>query len=187
MYGYSFRNYKTERYVGVGSFTNSFDGDFGGNGQWANVRLERPFCLANGMLTPFVGYEWNNEEFDAYQESGGPMALNMEKRKEDYGWIQAGARVNFERDRLTLGFRGMYVARIEGPDRAEYTAGFAGQDGYRYQYHGLATEKSDRFFDANLETRYQLGGYSSALLGYNGLFGDRSTGHMFSAGMTTSW
>lgn len=187
MYGWSFRDYQTERFVHVGDFGGFYEGNFGGDGQWANVRLERPFCISDGMLTPFFGYQFSGEKIDGYQETGSAMAQRLAKRSENYGWLQAGARTNLQHERLALGLRLMYAARLDGKDRAEYTADFAGQDGYRYTYCGKASEQSDRFFDANLEARYQVGPQTDALLGYNGLYGNRSTGHTLSAGLNTSW
>ncbi|MDO5581045.1 MAG: autotransporter outer membrane beta-barrel domain-containing protein [Planctomycetia bacterium] len=187
MFGYSWRNYKTDRINQWTNFSERLTGDFSGNGIWANFRLEREVLLPNGLLIPFVGYEANWNNFNAYEETGGSSALSFEKRSEDYGFLQAGARTDLRGEIFDLGFRAMYVHRVAGPDRAEYTAALTGKDQFQYRFNGLGVLNSTDFCDLNLDLRFRLSEWTNLFTGYNGLYGNRSSGHMLTAGLNTQW
>lgn len=187
LFGYSWRDYQTERVNQWTGFSESLNGNFSGNGAWANFRFERELRMPGGLLIPFIGYEGNWNQYDQYSETGGVSGLTFNKRNEDYGFLQAGARTCFRARNLDLGLRAMYVHRLSGPDQAEYTAGITGADGYNYQFNGLAVRNSTDFLDLNLDLRYQLSDWTNLFTGYNGLYGNRSSGHMLTAGFNTQW
>ncbi|MDO5553725.1 MAG: autotransporter outer membrane beta-barrel domain-containing protein [Planctomycetia bacterium] len=187
LFGYSWRDYRTDRVNQWNNFSERLAGDFSGHGVWANFRLERDLRLARGILTPFVGYEANWNRFDQYREEGGVSALAFDARSEDYGFLQAGARTTWCGHYFDLGIRAMYVHRVSGPDRAEYTAALTGSDGFNYLFNGRGILNSTDYYDLNLDLRYRVSDQTNLFTGYNGLYGNRSSGHLLTAGLNTQW
>lgn len=187
LYGHSFRSFKTERTTGWSGYSSSLESDFSGQGDWLRFRLEREMNLGSLLFIPFAGYENNWNRYDDYKETGGATALSVKTRNENYGWVSGGIRVAHCHDRNSLGLRCMYVSKVSDPDQTDYSASLTGLDGYQYNFSGHGIENNSGWFDLNVELTRALGANTAVILGYNGLYGDRSNGHFMSAGLNSSW
>ncbi|NYT69405.1 autotransporter domain-containing protein [Pusillimonas noertemannii] len=183
--GYSDLDFKTSRNVAVSSLSDHLSAKYGGKATTLFGEVGYPLHLAAGQVVePFVGVNALWLKNDAFDESGGSLALRGERRSRNYAWSTLGVKGSF-----VLGqAKPVVVSAKLGWQHAlskrdvESTLAFA-QGGAAYAIQGAPLAKDAALLDLNLDWR--LSPATQFGIGYSGSLANQGSSHTARAVLRT--
>jgi len=136
---------ETERPIEYVTLSQAAEGDFGGNGFGARFEAALNLLRLSGIdFQPFVGFDWERIQRDAFDETGS-AAYNMHVSDEEFDsqLLEAGLRL---RSRVDIGDGGWMYPELEL--------------GYRHEFGDLDRRVRSFFRADNLATRMNVRGAS---------------------------
>lgn len=168
--GYSRVDGRTDRRVGIGSFSDRLRADADGNVLQGSAEAAMPFAVAAGEIAPIVGFEGYRARSDAFAEAGGAAALRAGKRVQSSAFSRAGLQVRTPLVGSVSAIANVaWVHRLAGEDPTTVVS-FGGTGGFRVSGAPLSRNAAD----AALGISWAASERFSLSASYRGTIGDKS-------------
>lgn len=113
--GYGWTRNRTDRVVAIASFRDSLRADYDTTTLHGFAEVQRPFALAGGTVSPFVGVAHYRLHGEGFAEKGGAAALRGTAQLQSFTFARGGIRVETPMARgFSVRGTGAWVRRIEG-------------------------------------------------------------------------
>ena len=134
---------------------------------------------------PVLGLSWLDQELDGYHEGGrATTTFTFSRFARESLVVRGGYRFAFETGSGRLGIRPYAAVAYETELRGDPVAGSAGSNTMAERVAVQGFVPSENWLSVDLGVSMNLGGQTSAILGYSGRSGDRSrSDHLVNVGL----